>query len=142
MILQFTVNGMTLVSDMKMKLRHAVATQYEFDRNQSAGSINYNVAHTKELMTNMASIYRVRPCCITTWSTLILVRLQEQNSGNSLHQYRHPFLQKAINILWFKNKDDDGMIFQDHFSPIPIPAVALVLTVVGMNIMPDYSTRR
>ena len=142
MIFQLTINSMTILSDMRRKLRRAVATQYEFDRGQTAGSINYNVAHAKELLTKMAFIYRVRTYCITILSALISVRSQEQNSGNPLHQYRHPIIQKAINILWFKNKDDDGMIFLEHFSPIPIPAVALVLTLVGMNIMPDYSTRR
>jgi hypothetical protein len=120
---------------MKMKLRHTVEILYEFDRNQSVGGINYNVAHAKELLTNMAFIYRVRPHCIPIWSALILVRSQEQNSGDPFHQYRHPIIQKAINILWFKNKNDDGMTFQEHFSPIPIPALALVLTVVGVNVI-------
>jgi hypothetical protein len=127
---------------MKTRLRRDVATLYEFDQNQTAGSISYNVAHAKELLTKMAFIYRVRTHCITTWSALIPVRSQEQDSEITFHQYRHPIIQKLINNLWFKNEDDDGMIFLDHFSPIPIPAVALVLTVVGMNIMPDYSTRR
>ena len=142
MILQFTVNSMAILSDMRTKLRRAVATQYEFDRNQTAESISYNVAHTEELLTKMAFIYRVRTHCITIWSALISVRSQERNSGNLLHQYRHPIIQKAINILWFKNEDDDGMAFREHFSPIPIPAVALVLTVVGINISPDCSERR
>ena len=141
MILQFTVNGMTLVSDLRTKLRRAVATQYEFDRGQSAGSINYNVAHAKQLLTKMALIYRVRIHCNTIWSALILVRLQEQNPGYHLHQYRHPIIQKAINTLWFKNEDDDGMLFREHFSPIPTPAVALVLTMVGVNITPECFSR-
>ena len=130
---------MTILSDMRTKLRRAVATLYEFDRNQSAGSMSYNIAHTKELLTKMSFIYRVRTHCITLCSALISVRLQEQNSGNPLHQYRHPIIQKAINILWFKNEDDDGMTFREHFSPIPIPIIALVLTVVGFNITPDCS---
>ena len=141
MVLQFTVNGMTLVSEMRRKLRRAVATQYEFDRNQTAESISYNVAHTNELLTNMAFIYRVRTHCITIWSALISVRSQEQISGNPVYQYRHPIIQKAINTLWFKNEDDDGMTFREHFSPIPIPAVALVLTVVGINITLECSSR-
>jgi hypothetical protein len=32
--------------------------------------------------------------------------------------------------LWFKNKDDDGLIFQEHFSPMPFPAIAIALTVI------------
>jgi hypothetical protein len=89
----------------------------------------------------MAFIYRVRVHWITICSALIPVRLQEQNSGYPLHQYRHPIIQKAINILWFKSEDDDGMTFREHFSPIPIPAVALVLTVVGIDISPGCTER-
>ena len=75
------------------------------------------------------------PVAFFICGALIPVRVQEQNSENPVHQYRHPIIQKGINVLWFKDKDDDGMTFQEHFSPIPISAVALILTVVGMNIM-------
>jgi len=57
---------------------------------------------------------------------------------NPLRQYQHPIIQKAINIMWFKNKGDDGVTFQEHFSPLPVPTIALVLAVVGTNIVPDY----
>jgi hypothetical protein len=127
---------------MKMKLRHAVETLYEFDPNQTARSIGYNAAHAKELLTKVAFIYRARPHCIAISSALIPVRSQDHNfhkfSGDC---YQHPIIQKAINILWFKNMDDDGMTFHEHFSPMPIPAIALVLTVVGINIVPDYPRR-
>jgi hypothetical protein len=133
---------MSLLSEMKTKLRHAVETLYEFNPNQTPGSISYNIAHANELLTKMAFIYRVRPLCIAIWSALIPVRSQEHNSSrNPLHKYQHPIIQKAINIMWFKHKNDDGMTSQEHFSPIPIPALALVLTVVGTNIMPDYARR-
>ncbi len=52
---------MSLLSDMKTKLRRAVETLYGFDPNQTVGSISYNVAHAKELLTKMAFIYRVLP---------------------------------------------------------------------------------
>ena len=60
---------------------------------------------------------------------------QAHNSNQNLqYPYRHSIIQEAINILWFKNKDDDGMTFQEHFSPMPIRAMALVLTAVGLII--------
>jgi hypothetical protein len=127
---------MILLSEMKTKLKHAVQTLYEFDPNQTARSISYNVARANELLTKMAFIYRVRPRCIPIWSALIPVRSQDNNFGGNC--YQHPIIQKAINILWFKNKGDDGMTFHEHFSPMPIPAFALVLTVVGIDIVPDY----
>jgi len=59
---------------------------------------------------------------------------QEHNSNETLqYPYRHPTIQEAVNILWFKNKDDDGTTFQEHFSPMPIRAMALVLTAVGFD---------
>lgn len=133
---------MSLLSEMKTKLRHAVKTLYEFNPHRTPGSVSYNIAHANELLTKMAFIYRVRLHCITIWRALISLRSQEHNSSrNPLHKYQHPIIQKAINTLWFKHKDDDGMTFQEHFSPIPIPAMALVLTVVWTNVMPDYSRR-
>jgi hypothetical protein len=63
---------------------------------------------------------------------------QELNSKESLRgPYRHTVIQKAVNSLWFKDKDDDGMTYQEHFSPMPIEAMALVLAVVGIHHAPD-----
>lgn len=45
--------------------------------------------------------------------------------------YKHPVLQKAVNVMWFLNKHNEGVVFGDDFSPIPIPALALVLTAVS-----------
>ena len=47
--------------------------------------------------------------------------------------YRHPIIQKAINLMWFQSKDGDGIVFFEHFTPIPIQAIALALTVVRIE---------
>ncbi|KAF8265704.1 hypothetical protein EI94DRAFT_1588060, partial [Lactarius quietus] len=44
--------------------------------------------------------------------------------------YRHPALQRVINITWFQNKDDAGVVFHKHFSPLSVPAVAFILAVM------------
>lgn len=44
--------------------------------------------------------------------------------------YQHPIIQKAVNIMWFQNKRDEGSRFPEMFKPIPVPAIALVLTAV------------
>ena len=36
--------------------------------------------------------------------------------------------------MWFQNKDDIGLIFYGYFAPIPLAAIALVLTVVSSNL--------
>ena len=34
-------------------------------------------------------------------------------------------------MMWFNNKRDEGVIYQDYFNPIAIPAIALILTAVS-----------
>jgi hypothetical protein len=60
--------------------------------------------------------------------------LQDLNFGGRPHYpYRHPIIQRVINITWFQNKDDDGIVFHEYFAPIPFEVIALVLTVVRME---------
>ncbi|KAG6822010.1 hypothetical protein H0H92_015675, partial [Tricholoma furcatifolium] len=42
--------------------------------------------------------------------------------------YKHPIIQMAVNMMWFKNKRDEGVIYTDMFNPMPLPAIALILT--------------
>ena len=44
--------------------------------------------------------------------------------------YYHPIIQKAVNAMWFQNKRDEGVLFTEMFKPIPVPAIAFVLTAV------------
>ena len=67
--------------------------------------------------------------------------------GSSHHPFRHPALQKAINLAWFRSKDDVGVVFHEHFSPLSIPAIAFILSVVrvvstfdGPRILTNVST--
>jgi hypothetical protein len=56
---------------------------------------------------------------------------QENNPDRVLHHpYQHPAIQKAINITWFRDSVDDGLVFKEHFSPLPVPAIAFILTVI------------
>ena len=32
--------------------------------------------------------------------------------------------------MWFQNKRDEGVLFTEMFKPIPVPAIAFVLTAV------------
>ncbi|KAG6906092.1 hypothetical protein DXG01_015961 [Tephrocybe rancida] len=48
--------------------------------------------------------------------------------------YKHPIIQMAINKMWFKNKCDEGVVYTDMFYPMPIPAIALILTAIECNI--------
>ena len=44
--------------------------------------------------------------------------------------YYHPIIQKTVNAMWFQNKRDEGVLFTEMFKPIPVPAIAFVLTAV------------
>jgi hypothetical protein len=104
---------MWYLTDLKMKIKSVVQSSYDFNPSMAPDSISGNVTRAQKLLTNMAFIYR------------------ELNVGGSpQHPYRHSSIQTAINAIWFKDKDDDGITFYEHFSPIPIPALALILTVI------------
>ena len=45
--------------------------------------------------------------------------------------YNHPIIQKAVNKIWFNNKRDEGVIYQNYFNPISVPSIALILTAVS-----------
>jgi len=109
----FAVSSMHLVNEMKTKIMHAVETFYGFDTSQAPRSISHNANLAYTMLTRMTFIYR-----------------DYNHDGPSQLPYRHPIVQKAINITWFEHKDADGVIFHEYFSTMPIPAIALVLMVI------------
>ncbi|KAG1800498.1 hypothetical protein EV424DRAFT_1545734 [Suillus variegatus] len=42
--------------------------------------------------------------------------------------YKSELLQDGINIMWFANRNDEGVVYPKYFYPIPVEVVALVLT--------------
>jgi hypothetical protein len=46
--------------------------------------------------------------------------------------YQNIIIQKAINIVWFAHRLDEGIVFRKFFYPIPLPTIALVLTTVSV----------
>jgi hypothetical protein len=45
--------------------------------------------------------------------------------------YQTKVLQKVVNIMWFRNKQDEGIIHEGNFNPLTIEGVALVLAAVS-----------
>lgn len=59
---------------------------------------------------------------------------QDINSGDRpRYPYRHPIIQNIINITWFQNQDDIGIVFHELFDPIPYAVIALAATVVRVE---------
>lgn len=48
--------------------------------------------------------------------------------------YNHSIIQKAVNMMWFKNKWDEGVAYTDFFNPVLVHSIALILTVVSKSI--------
>ncbi|KAG2114531.1 hypothetical protein DEU56DRAFT_933783, partial [Suillus clintonianus] len=44
--------------------------------------------------------------------------------------YKTDLLQDGINIMWFANRSDEGIVYNQYFNPMPIKVIALTLTVI------------
>jgi hypothetical protein len=71
---------------------------------------------------------------IATDNSLSPVCNQEPNIGGTPQdQFAHRMIQRAINIMWFQDKGGDGIVFSKYFSPFPLQAIAVALTVVKIK---------
>ena len=61
--------------------------------------------------------------------------LSLNGDGPRKGMYNHPIIQKAVNAMWFQNKRDEGVHFTDMFKPIPVQAIAFVLTAVSHHFL-------
>lgn len=44
--------------------------------------------------------------------------------------YEAAIIQKVVNAMWFKNRRDEGVKFPEIFNPLPVRAIAFILTAV------------
>ncbi|KAG1761821.1 hypothetical protein EV702DRAFT_1038949 [Suillus placidus] len=44
--------------------------------------------------------------------------------------YKTELLQLGINVMWFANRHDEGVVHHKYFDPMPIEVIALVLTAI------------
>ncbi|KAG2106484.1 hypothetical protein BD769DRAFT_1675906 [Suillus cothurnatus] len=44
--------------------------------------------------------------------------------------YKTELLQDGINVMWFANRSDEGIIHNKYFDPMPIEVIALTLTAI------------
>jgi hypothetical protein len=44
--------------------------------------------------------------------------------------YQAKIIQKVVNLMWFRNKQDEGVVHEENFKPLSIQALALVLSAV------------
>jgi hypothetical protein len=118
---------------MKPKVSILVQHQYRFKTSKAPGSIRSNAKLAEMLLKDMNFIYQVRQCLCraSAYRALTSFLQQEARDGGKRHSpYLHPIIQEAINETLFRDKDDVGVVHHEHFSPMPIPIIALILTVV------------
>jgi hypothetical protein len=94
---------------VKKKVMPLVERFYGFETSKAQDSLNDNITNVQNLKTNSAFI--------------------NDDRGQRL-PYRHPVIQKAVNIIWFNDRSSDGIAFYNNFNPMPYEAIALVLAVV------------
>ncbi|KAF8471404.1 hypothetical protein DFH94DRAFT_201400 [Russula ochroleuca] len=110
---EFVYSNMRFLTDIKTKIKHAVQSSYGFDTSRAPGSIGRNARRAQALLSRMTFIYR-----------------DLNFGGRPQYPYRHPIIQTVINLTWFQNKDDDGILFYNYFEPIPTEAITVALTVI------------
>ncbi|KAH9970475.1 hypothetical protein BJV74DRAFT_867087 [Russula compacta] len=98
---------------MKPTVATLVENLYQFNTSQARESICSNTKRAQMLLRDMNFVYP------EAWK-----------GGKRHNPYRHPIIQKTINMNWFRNKDDVGVVHHEHFSPMPVPIIALSLTVI------------
>ncbi|KAN0137441.1 hypothetical protein V8E53_004886 [Lactarius tabidus] len=124
----FADSNTKLFFETKKRIVHTVESQYGFDLDTShfPESISRNSALSRALLSDTAFIYR-----------------EHESDGTQHHPYRHPALQKVINITWFRSKYDVGVVFHEYFSPFPVVAIAFILVVIECCIDEwRYGTRK
>ena len=91
----------------------------------------------KQLLEGARFIYKVIPYLYVIVLSLIIYG-QDPASKNGI--FRAPLLQILINKIWFKNKEDDGVIHPEFSENdmLPIATIAFVQTVVSYIFYNDY----
>ncbi|KAI6023060.1 hypothetical protein PISMIDRAFT_105996, partial [Pisolithus microcarpus 441] len=105
-----TIRGSQIHGQLKTKLWPLVEAVYSFHSSQSKSAIKKNHALAEELKEGMNFAFK-----------------DEDGQRGFL---KAPLIQKIMNMMWFANKHDDGVMFPDHFKPFPHLALALVLTSI------------
>ncbi|KAG6809062.1 hypothetical protein H0H92_001752 [Tricholoma furcatifolium] len=103
-----TQRGSHLRGELKTKARPLVEASYGFEAGEHRKIIKKN-RETAEFLKEHSRFLSLEDC-----------------KG----LYQTPLIQKIVNVMWFQNKHDEGVKFIKTFNPFPIPALALVLSVI------------
>ncbi|KAF8875513.1 hypothetical protein BD779DRAFT_1389646, partial [Infundibulicybe gibba] len=106
--------GSQLRGEAKTKLIPLVEAVYGFDAGRGRKSIRANRKLAALLKHEKGYLYK------------FLGNKKTPRAG----LYKNPIIRKGICALWFTNDQDEGIEYSDLFNPMPICAIALILTAV------------
>ncbi|KAH9029782.1 hypothetical protein EDB83DRAFT_1858208 [Lactarius deliciosus] len=108
----FVDRSTKLFIDAKKRVTDAVEVFYGFDTRHTTDSISKNATLAQALLSDRSFVH-MQPNLDPPW-----------------RPYQHLVIQKAINTTWFRKRVDDGILFHEYFSPLPIPAIAFAITLI------------
>ncbi|KAJ7761201.1 hypothetical protein DFH07DRAFT_957292 [Mycena maculata] len=111
--------GPHMRGELKTKVKAFAEVMYGFKAGNNKKTIAFNRKRAEDLKEG---------------STFAFKNIKEKKG-----LYKHPILQKTANVMWFANRRDEGVVHPEFFSPFPVTALALILTVVE-NTIDEYLT--
>lgn len=123
--------------ELKTKVKPLIEMMYEFAPGESREDIAANRALAEDLLDHSGFYYKVCSIPDNHCRTCLIPLYHAQNLEDRKGLLQNPLIQRVVNMMWFQNKNDEGVVFSDYFNPIPIPALALVLTAVRPCVIPS-----
>ncbi|KAK7007331.1 hypothetical protein R3P38DRAFT_3281561 [Favolaschia claudopus] len=114
--------------EAKTKVKAMTEVYYGFRTGHNKKTIAYNRKLAEELKEECLFAYKV---CISFSYLLSRPHYSLQDVANKKGLFKHPIIQKAVNAMWFANRRDEGPSHPEYFKPIPVEALAAILTVVS-----------
>ncbi|KAG1868179.1 hypothetical protein C8R48DRAFT_542761, partial [Suillus tomentosus] len=97
--------------ELKTKMRSLTRSFYGFRSSESRDVIRQNRDQAESLKEGSSFIFK-------DWITKTGI-------------YKTELLQDGINVMWFANRSDEGIVYNKFFNPMPIKVIALTLTAVS-----------
>ncbi|KAG2152584.1 uncharacterized protein EDB93DRAFT_1137405, partial [Suillus bovinus] len=97
--------------ELKTKMRSLTCSYFGFRSSDSKEVIRHNRDQAESLKDGSSFVFK-------DWTLKTGI-------------YKTELLQEGINIMWFANRNDEGIIYHKYFNPIPPEVIALVLTAAS-----------
>ncbi|KAG1742961.1 hypothetical protein EDD22DRAFT_851560 [Suillus occidentalis] len=107
--------------EVKSKVWPYITDEYGFETSTRQSVIDHNIMLVHELKKDFSFVYKTRS--------------PDGNKG----LYSTKIIQKVVNMMWFRDKKDEGVLYPEFYKPFPEVGLALLLTVIESRI-DEWST--